>query len=165
MFFTGFHNRIKLLVSRDQLMRMERKMLLVVGFDLGYSLSYRWPFPLPPPLPLSLPPPPPCPPFPPPSAAKFLSFFLFQQKKELTHGRALSCNKCVLFLCCQVPTALRSRLQGHDAGPHLGKVTQNFTRKACPGFSTTVCGSFCGCTVYTVQHPISSCKKYSVLGL
>lgn len=28
--------------SRDQLMRMERKMLQVVGFDLGYSLSYRF---------------------------------------------------------------------------------------------------------------------------
>ena len=26
---------------REQLMRMERKMLLVVGFDLGYSLTYR----------------------------------------------------------------------------------------------------------------------------
>jgi hypothetical protein len=26
---------------RDQLMKMERKMLSVVGFDLGYSLSYR----------------------------------------------------------------------------------------------------------------------------
>jgi len=28
--------------SRDQLMKMERKMLSVVGFDLGYSLSYRF---------------------------------------------------------------------------------------------------------------------------
>ena len=28
--------------SRDQLMRMERKMLSVVGFDLSYSLTYRW---------------------------------------------------------------------------------------------------------------------------
>jgi len=28
--------------SRDQLMRMERKMLSVVGFDLGYSLTYRF---------------------------------------------------------------------------------------------------------------------------
>lgn len=28
--------------SRDQLMRMERKMLMVVGYDLGYSLSYRF---------------------------------------------------------------------------------------------------------------------------
>ena len=27
---------------RDQLMKMERKMLSVVGFDLGYSLSYRF---------------------------------------------------------------------------------------------------------------------------
>ena len=27
--------------SRDQLMRMERKMLSVVGFDLSYSLTYR----------------------------------------------------------------------------------------------------------------------------
>ena len=27
---------------RDQLMKMERKMLGVVGFDLGYSLSYRF---------------------------------------------------------------------------------------------------------------------------
>jgi len=28
--------------NRDELMRMERKMLKVVGFDLGYSLSYRY---------------------------------------------------------------------------------------------------------------------------
>jgi len=28
--------------TRDQLMKMERKMLGVVGFDLGYSLSYRF---------------------------------------------------------------------------------------------------------------------------
>lgn len=28
--------------NRDQLMKMERKMLKVVGFDLGYSLSYRY---------------------------------------------------------------------------------------------------------------------------
>jgi len=28
--------------SRDELMKMERKMLKVVGFDLGYSLSYRF---------------------------------------------------------------------------------------------------------------------------
>merc|ERR1712142_1031916 len=28
--------------SRDQLMKMERKTLSVVGFDLGYSLSYRF---------------------------------------------------------------------------------------------------------------------------
>jgi len=28
--------------TRDQLMRMERKMLSVVGFDLGYSLTYRF---------------------------------------------------------------------------------------------------------------------------
>jgi len=28
--------------TRDQLMKMERKMLSVVGFDLGYSLSYRF---------------------------------------------------------------------------------------------------------------------------
>merc|ERR1719347_1749481 len=28
--------------SRQQLMKMERKMLGVVGFDLGYSLSYRF---------------------------------------------------------------------------------------------------------------------------
>jgi len=28
--------------SRDQIMRMERKMLAVVGFDLGFSLSYRF---------------------------------------------------------------------------------------------------------------------------
>jgi len=28
--------------SRDQLMKMERKMLSVVGFDLGYSLTYRF---------------------------------------------------------------------------------------------------------------------------
>jgi len=28
--------------SRDQLMKMERKMLAVIGFDLGFSLSYRY---------------------------------------------------------------------------------------------------------------------------
>ena len=28
--------------NRDELMKMERKMLKVVGFDLGYSLSYRY---------------------------------------------------------------------------------------------------------------------------
>merc|ERR1712029_952822 len=28
--------------SREQLMKMERKMLSVVGFDLGYSLTYRF---------------------------------------------------------------------------------------------------------------------------
>ena len=32
----------KILGVRDQLMKMERKMLGVVGFDLGYSLSYRF---------------------------------------------------------------------------------------------------------------------------
>ena len=28
--------------TRDQIMRLERKMLSVVGFDLGFSLSYRY---------------------------------------------------------------------------------------------------------------------------